>query len=66
MEALLSRETVITLAILGGIASVLASLLQSAGKLSARNAMYLNWAGYGFMLASMTLFVVLGMRGAAH
>ena len=59
MEALLSRESVIALAVLGAIASVLATLprIRSAGY-----ARTLNAAGYALMATSMLLFIVAGFR----
>ena len=64
MEALLDRRLVIALAILGGILSALASLLQMRGSVSERRAKHLNHAGYAFMGASMVLFVLAGLTGA--
>ena len=63
MDWLLSREAVITLAILGGIASVVAGLLKVRGAISALRARQLNAAGYVFMGLSMLLFIAAGMRG---
>ncbi len=59
MDFLLSRETVIVLAVLGAIASTLAMLprVRSAGY-----ARTLNAAGYALMATSMLLFVVAGFR----
>lgn len=62
MDWLLTREAVITLAVLGAIASVIASILQTNGRISAERAGQLNKAGYGFMAASMLLFIVIGFR----
>lgn len=62
MDWVLARETVITLAVVGAIASVAASLLQSSGRISAERAKQLNTTGYGFMAASMLLFIVAGFR----
>ena len=63
MDWLLTREAVITLAVLGGIASVAASVLQVRGAISALRARKLNLAGYVFMGISMLLFIAAGMRG---
>ena len=63
MDWLLTREAVITLAVLGGIASVAASVLQVRGTISALRARQLNLAGYVFMGISMLLFIAVGMRG---
>ena len=62
MDWLPAREVVITLAVLGAIASVSASFLHSRGRISAERAKQLNTAGYGFMAASMLLFIVVGLR----
>ena len=59
MDSLLSREVVIVLAVLGAIASMLATLprIRSAGY-----ARTLNAAGYALMATSMFLFIVAGFR----
>jgi hypothetical protein len=62
MDWLLAREAVITLAVLGAIVSVAASILQSSGRIDAGRAKQLNTAGYGFMAASMLLFIAAGFR----
>lgn len=62
MDWLLSREAVITLAVIGAAASVAASSLQAGGKIGAARARQLNNTGYGFMAASMLLFIVIGFR----
>jgi hypothetical protein len=62
MDWLLAREAVITLAVLGAIASISASLLQSSGRIGAGRAKQLNTAGYGLMAASMLLFIVAGFK----
>jgi hypothetical protein len=62
MSWLLTRETVIVLAILGAILSTAASLLQARGRLDRARAQQLHYAGYGFMGLSMLLFVVIGFR----
>lgn len=64
MEALLDRRLVIGLATAGAVLSVLASMLQTRGKVSERGARNLNYAGYAFMGASMVLFVLAGLTGA--
>jgi len=60
-----SREVVITLAVLGAIPSVAASLLQMRGRIGAPRARQLNLAGYALMAASMLLFIVIGYRSPA-
>ena len=57
-----TREAVITLALLGAIASVAATVLQSSGRIDAGRAKQLNTAGYGLMAASMLLFIVVGFK----
>ena len=65
MDLLLTREAVITLAILGAIFSTAASLLQVRGAIGALRARQLNYAGYACMGISMFLFIVVGYRGPA-
>jgi amino acid permease len=60
IEFLTSRPVVIALAILGAVASTLASALKP--RLGADRAKQLNAAGYGFMGVSMLLFIVAGFR----
>jgi hypothetical protein len=62
VDWLLSREAVITLAVLGAIASSGASLLQVRGRIGAARARQLNLVGYLLMGISMALFVVVGFR----
>jgi hypothetical protein len=63
VEWLLTREAVITLAVLGAAASTSASYLQVRGKISAARASQLNIVGYAFMGVSMALFIIVGFRG---
>jgi hypothetical protein len=62
MDWILTREAVITLAVLGAIPSVAASLLQVRGSIDATQARRLNLAGYVLMAISMALFIVIGFR----
>ena len=62
MDWLLTREAVITLAVLAAIPSVAASVLQVRGKINALRARQLNLAGYVLMGISMALFIVVGYR----
>ena len=62
MEWLLTRETVITLAVVGAILSVAASVLQVRGTISAQRARQFNLMGYALMGISMILFIVIGFR----
>ena len=59
MDWILSRELMITMALLGAAASVLATLprIRSAGL-----ARSLNLAGYVLMGASMLVFIIIGLR----
>lgn len=61
MEVLLTRPVVIALAVLGAALATAASMLQTRGVVSERSAQVLNYAGYGFMGASMVLFVLAGL-----
>ena len=63
MELLLTREAVISLAVLGAMFSTASSVLQVRGKISALRARQLNLAGYVCMGISMLLFIVVGYRG---
>lgn len=62
MDWWVTREAIITLAVLGAIASVAATVLQSSGRIGAGRAQQLNMAGYGLMAASMLLFIVIGFK----
>ena len=59
MDWILSREAVITMALLGAAAAALATLprIRSAGL-----ARRLNSAGYVLMGASMLVFIIVGLR----
>lgn len=59
MDWILSREVVITMAVLGAAASIVATLprIRSAGL-----ARTLNSAGYALMAASMLIFIIIGLR----
>jgi len=62
MDALLTREAVVALAVLGALASTAASILQASKRIGASRASQLNWLGYAFMGVSMALFIVAGFR----
>jgi hypothetical protein len=62
MDWLLAREAVITLAVLGAIASVAAAILRSSGRIGIERAKQINTAGYGLMAVSMLLFIVAGFK----
>jgi membrane protein required for beta-lactamase induction len=63
-EWLLSRATIISLAVLGGVCSVLASWCGSRQLISEENAARLNKAAYTFMAISIVLFIAAGMFGS--
>jgi hypothetical protein len=63
MDLLLTREAVITLAVLGAVFSTASSVLQVRGRISAFRARQLNVVGYALMGVSMLLFIVVGYRG---
>ena len=62
MDLIFSRPLVIALAILGAVASTLATVLQSRNVIAAPRARQLNVAGYCCMGVSMLLFIVAGFR----
>lgn len=62
IEWLASRATVITLAVIGGVIPLIASTLNSNGRLSDDKARLVNRVGYGFMWASIALFIFAGFR----
>ncbi len=59
MDWILSREVMITMAVLGAISATLATLPRIR---SARLARSLNSAGYALMGASMLVFIIQGLR----
>ena len=61
MEVLLTRPVVVGLAVLGAVLATAASVLHRRGMVNERGAQILNYAGYGFMGASMLLFVLAGL-----
>jgi hypothetical protein len=61
MEFLLTRPVVVALAVLGAVLSSSASFLQTRGYIGEKAGRALNWAGYGFMGASMALFALAGL-----
>ena len=62
MDWLLTRETVIALAILAAVLSVASSVLQVKQVISVARAKQLNVAGYALMGVSMLLFIIIGYR----
>lgn len=63
MEWLFARSTVIGVAVVGGILSVLAMALQKQPA-RAKLARQLNVGSYLLMGTSMVLFILAGLRGA--
>ncbi len=59
MDWVLSRETMITMALLGAAAAVLATLPRIRSTGLARS---LNSAGYVLMGASILVFIIIGLR----
>jgi hypothetical protein len=62
MEFLFSRPVVVSLAILGAVASTLATLLQARNIIGEARARQLHRAGYAFMGVSILFFIVAGFR----
>ena len=62
MEWLLTREVVVSLAVLGALPSVAASVLAARGGISSARARQLNLVGYSLMGMSMLLFIIAGFR----
>ena len=56
---LLSRETIIALAVVGGLLALAASALEP--RMGAHRARLLNRAGYAVTAVSMALFIVVGL-----
>lgn len=65
MDWLLTREAVVTLAIVAALLSVASSVLQVKGIIGATRARQLNVAGYALMGVSMLLFIIIGYRSPA-
>jgi hypothetical protein len=61
---LLDRTTIIGLAIVGGVFSMLASWCKSRGALAPPYAIWFGKASYAFMAVSVVLFIGAGMFGA--
>jgi hypothetical protein len=60
---LLYRPTIIGLAVVGGILSIVASSCQSRELLPEPAIGWLNKASYAFMMVSVTLFISAGLLG---
>lgn len=63
IDLLLSRPTVITLAVVGGVLSILVTICRMRNLMSEEKLAWINKLSYGFMGASMVLFVVAGLLG---
>jgi hypothetical protein len=61
LEFLLERSTVITLAVIGGVLSLLVSGLTGRGTLSPKILNIINKASYLFMMVSVVLFIAAGL-----
>ena len=61
IDFLLDRTTVISLAVIGGVFSMLASWCSTRGTTSEKNIKLLNKAAYGFMAVSVILFIAAGL-----
>jgi amino acid transporter len=62
MDWLFSRATIVALAVVGGVFSVLAWLRQTRGSETGWPAGWWSFIGYVFMAASIALFIVAGFR----
>jgi len=62
VDWLLTREVVVTIAVIGAVLSTGASILQVRKILSEQGARLMNYAGYGAMGVSMLLFIAAGFR----
>ena len=65
IDFLLSREMVITLAVIGGVFSMLASWCQTKGKASEQAIKGINKVSYVCMGVSIILFIGAGLFGTA-
>ena len=65
METLLTKPAVVSLAVLGALIAVAASVLRATGKLNQAQARRLNVVSYVVMGASMLLFALAGLRGVS-
>ena len=64
LDLLLQRSTIISLAVIGGVLSLVVSWGSGSGKFSPSTLKRINMAAYGFMIASMVLFVGVGFFGS--
>jgi hypothetical protein len=61
LDLLVQRSTVVALAVIGGVLSLVVTALSARGALSATVIKRLNMASYVFMGSSMLLFIVAGL-----
>jgi uncharacterized membrane protein YGL010W len=66
IDLFLNRTTVISLAVIGGAFSVLASWCRSRSLISEQKAVWLNKAAYVLMAASIILFIGAGLFEAGN
>jgi hypothetical protein len=58
---LTSHATVVALAVTGGVLALAAMVISNRGETGQRAARWLNAASYGFMGASMLIFILAGL-----
>ena len=61
MGFITSHQAIVALAIMGGVLSLAAAFLGARGGDAGRMARWVNGAAYGFMGASMVLFILAGL-----
>ena len=61
MGFIASHHVVVALAVAGGVLSLAAAVVGARGEGARRTARWINGAAYGFMGASMVLFIVAGL-----
>lgn len=66
LDLILNRTTVIGLAVIGGVLSLLAAWLRSKGEKTAQYVKWLDKASYAFMAVSIILFIGAGMFGTGE
>jgi len=62
VEWILTNKAIVSLAVLGAVLSVSASVLQLRGSIGTLGAKWINGAGYALMALSMALFVISGYQ----
>jgi predicted membrane channel-forming protein YqfA (hemolysin III family) len=66
VEWLLNRVTIVSLAVIGGVFSLMASWCASRNLISEQNIRRLNKSAYVLMAVSMILFVATGIFGSGN